>query len=350
MLHASSKMAIPNKAATKFVVANVVAIAAAAILFAGNAFAATSSQIDVKQTLGGYADNAGQSRAKAAFDVTSGSLVFGIARERVTDANWRDNKYLQTVYGEGIRLNDSWSLGAARNFDKLTDTRVAVGGSSDGVIKSQNFGVGVSQWMIHETFQAGLDVSRAIIDRPEYEILDFDATVLTAPSLVSSSGATVTARHLSTPTTMSLASASINQSSDRPLARFYQAGVRQYVPAAGGAVHGTVYRGMNQGSLSTKTLYGEVNSWATDLAWIQELGRTTQVRAGWRVYQERETGRAYRDETQFGSDLFSVGIVHDVKPELIAGNAVTVEAGIARYLSNKDLMATTANFGLSGKF
>lgn len=349
MLHASPKVVIQNKSATKFVAANVAAVAAA-IFLAGSGFAATSSQVDVKQALGGYADNAGQSRTKAAFDVASGSYAFGISRERVTDTNWRNNKYLQTVYGEGVRLNDSWSLGASRNFDKLTDTRIAVGGSSDGVIKSQNFGAGVSRWMIHETFQAGLDVSRSIVDRPEYEILDFDATVLTAPSMVSSSGATVTARHLSTPTTMTLASAAFNQSSDRPLARFYQAGVRQYVPVAGGAVHGTLYRGLNQGSLSTKTLYGEVNSWATDLAWIQELGRATQVRAGWRVYQERETGRAYQDETQFGSDLFSLGIVHDVKPDLMAGNGVTVEAGIARYFSNKDLMATTANFGVSGKF
>ena len=325
---------------------------AAVIICAGcaSAIAYATPQVDVKQTVGGYADNAGQSRTKAGFDVAVGSLAFGVARERVSDGNWRDNKYLQTVYGEGVRLNDSWSLGANRTFDKLTGTRVAVGGSSDGVIKSQNFGIGVSRWMIHETFQAGLDLSRSVVDRPEYEILDFDATVLTAPPQVSSVGATMTARHLSTPTTISLASATFNQSSDRPLARFYQAGVRQYVPVVGGAFHGTLYRGINQGSLSTKTLYGEVDSWATDLAWVQEFSKATQLRAGWRVYQERETGRAYGDETQFGSDLFSLGIVHDVDPEILSGHRVTVEAGVSRYLSNKDLMATTANFGVAGKF
>ena len=126
--------------------------------------------------------------------------------------------------------------------------------------------------------------------------------------------------------------------------------MRQYVPAFGGAFHGSLYRGLNQGSLSTKTLYGEVNSWAADLAWIQEFGVATQLRLGWRTYKELEIGRAYGDQTQFGSDLLSVGVVHDVKAEFTAGHKVTVEAGVVKYLTNRDLMATTANLGLSEKF
>lgn len=327
-------------------------VATAAFITSG-AMAATAP-VSVKQTVAGYRDNAGQTRALAAFDAggalgASGNLKLSVARERVSDRAWRDNKYLQTVYGAGTRVNDTWSLSGGRTFAKLTEARLAGGAASDGVVESRQAGIGASHWFVHETLQAGIDLSRVEVQRPEYEILDFDATVLTAPPQVDTNGATLSVRHLSTPTTMTLASATFNRSSDRPLARFYQAGVRQYVPSLRGAVHANVYRGLNRGSLSTQTLYGEVSSWSTDLAWVQELGQATQLRAGWRFHRERETGRAYGDVTQFGSDLFSVGVAHDMNPELVAGTPLTVEAGVARYLSNDNLMATTANLGVSGR-
>ena len=336
------------------VLAGVSCVALAFAGCSGSPLAAiTFPQVLVKQAVASYHDNAGQSRSKAGMDFGANNFSLSLARERVSDANWRENKYLQSVYGagsQGVRLNDTWNLSASNELLKLTDIRAAVGGSSDGVIKSQNFGAGVSQWFIHETLQAGLDVSRTEVQRPEYEILDFDATVLTAPPQVTSNGTTMSLRHLSTPTTMTLASASFNDGTGRPLARFYHAGVRQYLPRFSGALHAAVYRGVNQGSLSTKTLYGEVTSWSSDLAWVQEFGLATQLRAGWRVHQEREVGRAYGDETQFGSDLFSLGVVHDAKVQALSGRILTLEAGFSRYLSNQDLMATTANFGVSGKF
>ena len=323
----------------------------------GDIYAATGPVV-VKQTVAGYQDNAGQSRGKAAFDVGAdgpgmssilSSIKLSIARERVEDSQWRDNKYLQAMYGDGVRVSDSWTVSGVRNFGKLTDARIAAGASSDGVVRSQNLGIGASQWFVHETLQTALDLSRVEVQRPEYEILDFDATVLTAPPEVSTSGATLSLRHLATPVTMALYSATFSHATDRPLARFFQAGVRQYVPGLGGAFHGTLYRGVNRGGLSTQTMYGQVDSWSADLAWVQEFGQATQLRAGWRVYQERETGRAYRDVTQFGSDLFSIGFAHDVKPDLTAGKPVTIEAGVARYLTNNNLTATTANLGVSGR-
>ncbi len=326
--------------------------------FCGVTLLAATRPVVVKQALAGYQDNAGQTRGKAMFDVGAdigangpwaSTLKLSIARERVDDSQWRDNKYLQTMYGDGVRVSDSWALSGVKMFGKLTDARMAAGGSSDGVVRSQNFGVGASRWFVHETLQTGLDLSRVEVQRPEYEILDFDATVLTAPPAVSTSGASLSLRHLATPVTMTLFSATFNKATDRPLARFYQAGVRQYVPGLSGAFHGTVYRGVNRGSLSTQTTYGQVDSWSADVAWVQELGQATQLRAGWRVYQERETGRAYGDVTQFGSDLFSVGVAHDVKTELTAGRPVTIEAGVARYMTNNDLMATAANVGVSGR-
>ncbi len=318
--------------------------------FSKNLSAATFSDVMVKQSVAGYSDNAGLTRSKIGLDAANPSLRFGVAREIVSEANWLDNKYLRTIYGEGVRINDSWNLGVTQTFGKLTDIRAAIGGASDGVIRSQNIGVGISQWTIHETLQVGLDLSHSAVDRPEYEILDFDATVLTAPPQVTSNGGTFAVRHLATPTTIPLASVTLTKSSDRPLAQFYLVGVRQYVPAFGGAFHGSLYRGLNQGSLSTKTLYGEVNSWAADLAWIQEFSAATQLRLGWRTYKELEIGRAYGDQTQFGSDLLSVGMVHNLKAEFTAGHKVTVEAVVVKYLTNRDLMATTANLGLSEKF
>lgn len=320
----------------------------------GSAARAEVSAVTIKQSVAGYQDNLGQSRGKAAFDVGGEvarvvNLKLSISRERVEDSQWRQNKYLQSTYGEGVRINDSWTISGTKTFDKVTDTRVAAGATSDGIVESRNLGAGMSRWFLHDTLQAGIDLSRIQVHRPEYEILDFDATVLTAPPEVSTSGATLSVRHLATPVTMTLWSATLNKASDRPLARFYQAGVRQYVPALGGAFHGTLYRGLNRGSLSTETMYGEVDSWSTDLAWVQEIGQATQIRAGWRVYQERETGRAWGDVTQFGSDLLSLGVAHDLKPGMTGGKAVSVEAGLARYLTNNDLMATSANLGVSGR-
>jgi hypothetical protein len=310
----------------------------------------------LRQTIAGYRDTAGQERGKLGLDsnlkIGPGGVNVGVSRERIYDAEWENNKYLKEIYGRGERQVDSFSLGANRTFSKVTDTRVAGVHSSDGKVASQSYGLGVSHWFLHETLQTSLDFTRTLVERPEYEILDFDATVLTAPQLVDTTGFAAGLRHLSSPTTITLATVSLSASSDRPLARLYHIGVRQYVPVLSGSMHAAAYRGLNRGGLSTRTLYGEVDSWTGDFAWVQEAGRNTQIRFGWRVYQEREVGRAYGDVSQFGSDLVSLNLVYEIPAEKspLAGRALTVDAGVARYLSNQELAASSANFGLAGKF
>jgi hypothetical protein len=325
-------------------------------MVSGTALAVVDSSGSLKQSVSGYRDSAGQERSKLGLDANiklgSSSLSLGLTRERIVDQAWQENKYLKELYGQGERINDGLNLLAGYTVAKLTDIRVAASYSSDDVVETQVAGAGASQWMLHETLQASLDLTRTMVSRPGYEILDYDATVLAAPPRMDSTAVSAGLRHLSTPTTMTLATVTLSSSNDRPLARYYHLGVRQYVPFLSGAIHAAAYRGLNRGGLSTATLYGEVDSWTGDLAWVQEAGTATQIRIGWRVYQEKEVGRAYGDVTQFGSDLWSVNLVHEISAgnSLLAGRPLSLETGFARYMSNEGLTATTANFGLAGKF
>ena len=331
------------------------ALAASSLSFPATSMAADANG-SLRQTVAGYRDSSGQERGKLGLDsilkIGASGLNVGVSRERIRDDEWQNNKYLKEVYGHGEREVDAVNLGLTRTFAKLTDARIAGAYSSDGVVETRSIGAGASHWFVHETLQTSLDVTRSLVERPEYEILDFDATVLTAPPRVDTTAVSAGFRHLSTPTTMTLATVTVSSSSDRPLARLYHLGVRQYVPALSGSLHAAAYRGLNRGGLSTRTLYGEVDSWTGDFAWVQEAGRNTQIRLGWRVYQEREVGRAYDDVTQYGSDLVSLNLVHEIPAEKspLAGRPVAVDAGVSRYLSNQELRATAANFGISGKF
>lgn len=311
----------------------------------------------VKPTFGFYRDNFGHQRTRSDLSLSFGPVGLTLGQETVRDDEWQQDKYLSSLYGGAERRNRSASLTVAGNLGgtglasgKLIDLRGMVGGSDDGVVSSKTFGIGASQWLVHETLQLGIDLSANNIKQPEFEILDFDATALTAPETVDSRSATATFRHLTTPTTMTLGSFTVTDRTDRPMTRFYHLGVRQYIPAAQGAVHAAAYRGLNRGTLSTTTLYGEVDSWTGDFAWVQELGEKTQIRIGWRVHQELEIGRAYGDKTQFGSDLYSIGLASDIDPALTLGRSVTVDFGVAHYETNQKLVARGANFGFSGRF
>lgn len=310
--------------------------------------------VSVKPSVGFYQDNSGQRRTRSALEMSVGAVGLTLGQEVIRDDNWEQDKYLSAIYAGGERRNLSAGLTVTGNpggaTGKLTDLRATLAGADDGVVASRTVGVGLSRWTTHETLQLGVNVSGTNVSQPEYEILDFDATTLTAPETVNSRSVTGTARHLTSPTTMTLGSVSITERTDRPVTRFYHVGVRQYVPSARGAVHASVYRGFNHGTLSTKTLYGEVDSWTGELAWIQELGDSNQIRLGWRVHQELETGRAYQDQTQFGSDLYSIALASDIDPALTFGRPLTIDVGFAHYETNQELVANTANLGFTGRF
>jgi hypothetical protein len=168
-------------------------------------FAMSASSIasgdSFRQQYGYYENNAGVSRSRVKAD---GAFV--MTAQNLTSANFKLNgnvsvsrdvydlesiakdKYSREFYESGTRVKDAWSVGVTSTVNKLTDVRLSLSGDDDAVTGSNSVAVGVGQWFWHESLQWNLDVSRTLVHRPEFAILDSDSDIINAPSLMHSSG------------------------------------------------------------------------------------------------------------------------------------------------------------------
>ena len=284
--------------------------------------------------------------------LTNTTYSLGASRDTYKYDALSTNKYQEKIYESASRRQDSASITATQTWKKITDTRVLGSFSTDGKATTRTAGVGASRWLGGESWQITVDVSRTLVAKPEFELVDYDSQVLTTPTNSTSTGSAFGLRNLTTPTTITLANYTEVRSSDRPITRIGSVGVRQFVIPANGAAHLTVTRAYNRGTLSTETTYGEVDAWQAELSWLQTLWRGATGRIGHRWYKEDETTRAYGDELIFGSDMASLGVAQELSNVGVGSRKVplTVELTGTRYVTNSNVSAGTVEFGLSGKF
>jgi len=321
-----------------------------------------------RQRAGAYADNQGTQRERLQLDgsvdaggfapaMTASSLAATWTREFTRLGEDAITQYDSDVYGTERRTDDGVNLTFGQVWNRLSDSRVGVGWRSDGVVTSRTAGIGGGSWFFGETFQASIDLTRSLTDRPRYPILDYDFAVVDPPTRVDSTGVSLALRQLVSPTLVVLAGGSNFTTSDRPPLRTLSLGARQYFPSLHGALHPTVVRAINRGRVTTDTNYGEVDAWQVDLAWLQQISRQTRGKVSWRWYREDETTRAYGDELTFGSDLVSVGLARAL-PKGFRGGApgkgidapLTVEVNASRYRTNANILAQVIEAGVSTSF
>ncbi len=318
----------------------------------------------IKQKVAGYNDTDGRSRERVSYDMTvqggtssalnmtDSSYGLVLQNDSLKNDSMRDDQYDRDIYGSSYRTNQSVSASATQTWDRLTETRVLTAYATDHEVKSRTWSVGLSQWIWHETIRLAFDLSRTLIDQPLYQILDFDSEEVGNPTIASSTGATVSARHLASSTTIVDYSIGHIATDNRPDSNSASVAVRQFLPPMDGAVHGGVTRAYNRGYVTTATNYGQVDAWIYDLAYLQNLWPGAHARLGYRYYKEDQTTRAYGDDTVLGSDTTSLGFSQDLPKRAIdnIGVPLTIEAAAARYLTNVAIAATSFELGVTAKF
>jgi hypothetical protein len=300
------------------------------------------------QSLGGYSDNSGrtgrQVGVQGALDFAETDAVqFSADRSQTFDPDVVEDQFSRDVYGTGASKVDSFSLSATRTFAKLTDLTLSGSGAFREGGRSTGGGINVSHWFFHETFRAGLDVSRTFVNQPALAFLDYDSELITPKTETTSSAATVTLRHLATPTTITEYALGRVLRTDRPAEARYRVMVRQYVPKIKAAVEGQVERIFNRGTITTENAYGSVDGWIGAASYTQNLSRLNRARFAYRYYREDEETRAYKDHLIRGADSYSLYLSHDFARSRGAG----IQAGVVRYVANDGLSAAAVDFGVT---
>lgn len=326
---------------------------------------ATSSGAAVKQILGGYGDNQGRSRQRLGYDLNSGAMGGAslpltlnadllLTRDQYSHTQMRDASYEREVYGAGGKVNDSAALTLAETVAKQTEIRQLASFATDHFSTIKSWGLGLSRWLRSDTIRAGVDVTRTEIDQPPYEVLDVDFQTVANPPIATSTAATLSLRHLATPTTIIDYNATHVATANRPDTQVAALALRQYLPPWRGAVHTAVTRALNRGTITTATTYGQVDAWIIEAAYLQHLGAQTRGRLGWRYYREDERQRAYGDRSTLGTDLFTAGLANEWRwagngGQGTAPTTLQIELSAGRYLTNIGLAANIVELSLGGK-
>lgn len=319
----------------------------------------------VRNRRSAYSDNDGVKRDRYKMDVTvdldhEGAIltktVYGLSasQEQYQKDDITGDEYSKQIYGSRRRKTDALALSTTQTWSKVTDSRVFASYTTDGVMHARTGGFGISQWFWRENLQLSLDVSRTLVEQPVFETLGADSDVVSPPSLITSTGTTVSSKYLATPTTISTLSFTHVEKNDRPPANIYGFGIKQFVPKTQSAVHLDIARGFNQGRVTNRSDYGEVNAWIAELAFLQNLWRGSSAKAAYRYYKEDETTRVENDEYVRGSDMVSLALAQELTKTPISLPLV-VEISGARYKTNdlgegEKLSANIFELGLLAKF
>lgn len=316
----------------------------------------------VKQKVGGYTDNAGMTRQRIGLDavidgssgehMSASAYTLSATRDAYTDQRGGTNAYEKDVYESGHRQNKALTVGATQTWNRIVETHALVSGQSDDKVRASTWSTGFTSWLAHETVRVGVDLSRSVIAQPAYEILDFDSREIGNPTLMSTTGVTLSTRHLATSRTVMDYSVSYLTYDNRPPARTATVAARQFFPGLDGAAFLSAARGVNRGYIDVDTTYGQVDAWQGETGWAQNLWSGALTKLGYRYYREDQTTRAYADREVFGSDTMTLGFSQEFKPSKGGARQVPIvaECAAARYLTNIGVLARSFEAGLTAKF
>jgi hypothetical protein len=305
--------------------------------------------------IGSYTNNEDLSRIKGSgsllldFDHQGGSLTstiynFMFSQERNKQGEEGDDLYEKSTTNTG-------SFQAFQIWNKLLETRQSLAVAKEGDVNVASGGFGVSQWLHHETYRISLDLNKTTVKKPTSEYLDVDSNIVMLQERVDSETVTVGLRQLATTTTIVDYGASVTTSTNRPDAKQYDLGLKQFIPPLDAAIHLNGSKYDNRGQVGLNTSEGSLEGQEATFAWLQNLWDDASGRVAYRYYREDETTRAYGDELTFGSDTVTFGISQ--KFSLGTKRAFSdykIHAAMSRYITNTDIKANIYEIGLGSTF
>ncbi len=317
---------------------------------------------EVMQRVGGYSgDSGGETRSAAAlggsitqkpmFDgaLSSGSYDLQAGVEQISVKDISHDKYMGEYFQNGVRENRSASLNTTQTIRKLTDLRLGANWLSDTVTTTRSASGGMGHWWFHDTIQTNIDVSKTETNGPTVTILDLDSEAINLGPKVSSGGGTFSVKHLATPTTIWGASWTRIDATDRPVLNAYGLNGKQFIPAWSAAIHGSISRIINTGTIENTTSSGSLTGTQSEWAFLKTLWDGAAARVAYRFVREDEQTRAYGDHLLYGADSYSLGMTQDIKKGVISDRPLQAHVVATRYISNAG-GAFLGEAGLTTKF
>ena len=303
----------------------------------------------IRKQISSYTDNQGLQRERLKLDLTADIDHYGkiissstynvaVSRDYYNFDEEYSNDYIRDVYNLETKIEDSVTLTAIQGWSKITESRLTFGFTKDQAIASRTGGVGLSRWLWYESLQASVDISKTMVKRPTFEILDEDSDILSPPTRQNSTGITTSLKHLATTTTIADYSFAYFDTNDRPPVRMYSLGIKQFIPPTTSAIHTKLSRAINKGQITQDTTYGEVDAWIWELSFLQNLWKGAMSKIAYRYYKEDEISRVNKNHYVRGSDTISIGFAQELPKgavDSLKNSSLTIETSATRYLTNK---------------
>jgi len=182
-----------------------------------------------------------------------------------------------------------FSIGQNRGFSQInSDT-------------TQSFGL--YAWFLKETIQIAVNQSRTNSKQIAIDTIDRDAFRVITPTSIDGISRNINILALLSTTTIGETSFTEIKRSDRPIAKLYTLGGKQYFTAINGALHSKISLYENLGEIQPLTLQGQTIAQSIDTQWLQRVSDKYIVSVGYRAYFEDESPRAENaDDVSRASD------------------------------------------------
>jgi hypothetical protein len=260
-----------------------------------------------------------------------------------------DSSIVQIWNGRDEIDQRSGSVSANQDFFKKAGISIKYGKNVSQIGDSKTWAIGLYQWFLLETLQVNLSKTKVTSNQSSISTIDRDAYRIITPTNIQ--GETTTIGLTSLITTKTIFSASYAQiiRNDRPMARNYSLGVKQYIQQTESALHVNLSYFINEGEIMPTTLQGEITSQSLDTQWHQKAFHKFVFLFGYRYYAEEETPRAVNtNKINRGSDYIYSRIVFRNWESVWTHASDEFYLFSGNYRNSDNINATT--WGLGAKF
>jgi len=273
--------------------------------------------------------------------ITAGYMLSNI--ERTSD----DSVLAQQWDGKSRINQHGGNLSVLVPIGSISGLNLGLGASKSSIQSSKSRQISGFHWFRSETLKVQVSYQKSESTQKTAEVIDVDVARVRTKDSLQGESYSLDLTHLTTPTTILLASYFKSVRNDRPDAWGGSIGVRQFIKLLNGAAHINYSHYENIGEIETTTLQGEIIADALSAEWHQKLYDRAIVTTGYRYYTEREDPRAIEaPKSELGSDWVYAKIAYHYGFDLWTEKTSEVYLFGGRYQNSKDIQSTQIGLGI----
>jgi len=263
--------------------------------------------------------------------------------ERLND----DSVLVQQWDGKDNIKQHSGILAASLPIGSLSGISLGLGATKSDIQTSKSRQVSAFHWFRAETLKLQIGYQKSDSTQKATEVIDVDVARVRTKESLNGESYSLDLTHLTTPSTILLASYFKSVRNDRPDAWGGSLAARQFISQLNGALHISYSHYENIGEIQTTTLQGEILADAISAEWHQKLYNRAIITTGYRYYTEHEDPRAVEAaDTELGSDWVYAKIAYHYGFDLWTEKTSEVYLFGGRYQNSKDIQSSQIGIGI----